>query len=198
MIYICKSLFSNSCGGRVNFVLKSAWHRSATAANQIKSNRLLMPKTHSPLNIVFRRFGGFGRGAKAAPKTDAAKPKINPNEFRRLLGLAKVHKLKLSGAMILLLISSAVTMSVPFFIGKLIDFIQSGDSNTIKERLKSVSLIMLGVFFVGALANFGRVYIIQSTGQQIVMRLRQKLFKSIMDQEMVSNLYVQSESINLK
>ena len=82
-----------------------------------------------------------------------------------------------------LLISSAVTMLVPFGIGKLIDFIQSGDRESMKEKLKSISLVMLGVFIIGALANFGRVYIIQSTGQQIVMKLRQRLFKSMMNQE---------------
>ena len=42
----------------------------------------------------------------------------------------------------------------------------------------------MGVFLIGAAANFGRIYIIQSTGQQIVMRLRQNLFKSIMAKEM--------------
>ncbi len=87
-------------------------------------------------------------------------------------------------AIILLLVSSGVTMLVPFGIGKLIDFIQSGDRQTMQDKLKNLSFIMLGVFLVGALANFGRVYIIQSTGQQIVMRLRQDLFKSVMAQEM--------------
>ena len=86
--------------------------------------------------------------------------------------------------MVLLVISSSVTMLVPFFIGKLIDFIQQGDKETMKEKLKNISLIMTGVFIVGALANFGRVYIIQSTGQRIVMRLRKKLFGSIMQQDM--------------
>lgn len=84
----------------------------------------------------------------------------------------------------LLVISSGVTMSVPFFIGKLIDFIQTGDKETMKEKLKTVSLILTGVFIIGALANFGRVYIIQSTGQRIVARLRQRLFRSIMSQDM--------------
>ena len=55
-------------------------------------------------------------------------------------------------------------MTVPFFIGKLIDFIQTGDQESMKQKLKDVSLIMLGVFVIGALANFGRVYLIQSTG----------------------------------
>lgn len=87
--------------------------------------------------------------------------------------------------MVLLVISSSVTMAVPFFIGKLIDFIQSSeDREKMKEKLKTVTLAMTGVFVVGALANFGRVYIIQSTGQRIVARLRQRLFSSIMSQEM--------------
>lgn len=88
--------------------------------------------------------------------------------------------------MVLLVISSGVTMAVPFFIGKLIDFIQSSSSDRVamKEKLTNVTLAMTALFVVGALANFGRVYIIQSTGQRIVARLRQRLFSSIMSQEM--------------
>lgn len=73
---------------------------------------------------------------------------------------------------------------MPFGIGKLIDFIQSGDRETMQDNLKKITLIMSVVFILGALANFGRVYIIQSTGQRIVMRLRKQLFMSIMNQEM--------------
>jgi ATP-binding cassette, subfamily B (MDR/TAP), member 10 len=86
--------------------------------------------------------------------------------------------------MVLLVISSGITMAVPFFIGKLIDFVQNGDKETMKEKLKYISLTMAGVFLIGALANFGRVYIIQSSGQRIVMSLREKLFKSVMGQDM--------------
>ena len=56
-------------------------------------------------------------------------------------------------------------MLVPFFIGKLIDFIQNSDKNELNQNLKNISLIMFGVFLVGACANFGRVYIIQSSGE---------------------------------
>ena len=66
--------------------------------------------------------------------------------------------------MVLLIISSGVTMLVPFFIGKLIDFIQNSDKNELNQKLKNISMIMFGVFLIGALANFGRVYIIQSSG----------------------------------
>jgi ATP-binding cassette subfamily B (MDR/TAP) protein 10 len=75
-------------------------------------------------------------------------------------------------------------MAVPFFIGKIIDFIQSGDKESTKEKLKNITILLTGIFIIGALANFGRVYIIQSTGQKIVARLRQRLFRSVMSQDM--------------
>lgn len=161
----------------------------------------------SHFSLFLRRNRFFNR--KTAPKdAQKIKTKIKISEIKRLLSLAKPDRFKLAGkniinvllvhiyiciyfffpinigAMILLLISSGVTMSVPFFIGKLIDFIQTNDKELLKERLKYITLIMLGVFVIGALANFGRVYIIQSTSQRIVMRLRENLFRSIMNQEM--------------
>jgi ATP-binding cassette subfamily B (MDR/TAP) protein 10 len=75
-------------------------------------------------------------------------------------------------------------MAVPFCIGKIIDFIQSGDKESTKEKLKNITILLTGIFIIGALANFGRVYIIQSTGQKIVARLRQRLFRSVMSQDM--------------
>lgn len=137
----------------------------------------------------FVRGNRFLKNSTKKQEADAAfqqKPikKISKSELKRLLELAKPEKYKIAGALVLLVISSSVTMFVPFFIGKLIDFIQTGDRETMKEKLKNVALIMTGVFIVGALANFGRVYLIQSTGQRIVMRLRKRLFGSMMQQEM--------------
>ena len=65
------------------------------------------------------------KALKAEP--DIKKIKIKTHETRRLLSLAAPEKYKLAFDMLLLVISSAVTMSVPFGIGKLIDFIQNRD-----------------------------------------------------------------------
>jgi ABC-type multidrug transport system fused ATPase/permease subunit len=86
--------------------------------------------------------------------------------------------------MVFLVISSAVTMCVPFFIGKLIDFIQNSDKDKLKDDLRRIVFYMGGIFVIGALANFGRVYLIQTTGQRIVMRLREQLFGSTIKQDM--------------
>lgn len=87
-------------------------------------------------------------------------------------------------AVLLLTISSGVTMAVPFCIGKLIDFIQTGNKEEMRNNLKRMTWIMGAIFLIGAFANFGRVYIIRASGQRIVTRLRQNLFQSIMRQDM--------------
>ena len=48
---------------------------------------------------------------------------LKKTEFRRLLSLAIPEKYRLAAAMGLLVISSAVSMSVPFALGKIIDII---------------------------------------------------------------------------
>jgi ATP-binding cassette subfamily B (MDR/TAP) protein 10 len=70
-----------------------------------------------------------------------------------------------TGAVVLLLISSGVSMAVPFCIGKVIDIIYtSSKEGHMKERLTVFCRIMIGVFVIGALANFGRVYLMQISG----------------------------------
>ena len=71
------------------------------------------------------------------------------------------------GAVGLLFISTSVTMTLPYAIGKIIDVIYSSnqDSEKIKETLVPVCQILGVVFLIGAAANFGRVYLIQTSGQ---------------------------------
>jgi hypothetical protein len=63
-------------------------------------------------------------------------------------------------------VSSAVTMSVPFCIGKIIDIIYtaSKDPENTMKLLSNICKFLFGVFLVGGLANFGRVYLIQMAG----------------------------------
>ncbi len=94
----------------------------------------------------------------------------------------------------LLFISSGVTMSVPFALGKIIDIIYSMDQlkgsssqESEKDKIKSirdkVCLALLGVFVIGGVANFGRVYLMRLSAQNITARLRNSVFSSILKQE---------------
>nr|UOU03332.1 ATP-binding cassette subfamily B10 [Brachionus rubens] len=168
-----------------NLLLKSSIHQKPIFRNYASLRQNTTIKL-SNKNLNF--FTSFTRKLKSLSKNKKNEPikkvKINKGEIKRLLSLAKPERAKLSLAIVLLIISSGVTMAVPFCIGKLIDFIQNGDKETMKENMKNMTLLMGAIFLIGAIANFGRVYIIQSTGQRIVARLRQNLFQSVMYQDM--------------
>lgn len=69
-----------------------------------------------------------------------------------------------SGGIALLFLSSSITMSVPFALGHVIDVIYSGDSIAMKENLKNVCTGLFGIFLIGGLSNFGRVYLLNVAG----------------------------------
>lgn len=60
-----------------------------------------------------------------------------------------------------MIISSAITMSVPFGLGKILDIIYASSAETgmAKEKLDQFCLLLGGIFLLGGLANFGRVYL---------------------------------------
>ena len=66
----------------------------------------------------------------------------------------------------LLILSSSVTMLVPFCIGKLIDIIYSSteDFTEMLWNLKVTCAVLSVIFMAGAFANLGRVYIVQTSG----------------------------------
>ena len=75
------------------------------------------------------------------------------------------------GAVVLLLTSSTVSMAVPFGIGKVVDTIfTQNDGTDITERLKGIYKILFGIFIVGGLANFGRVYLMRISGKIICVQ----------------------------
>ncbi|XP_073321277.1 ATP-binding cassette sub-family B member 10, mitochondrial [Pagrus major] len=106
-------------------------------------------------------------------------------DVRRILQLARPERWSLAAALGFLTVSSAVTMSAPFFLGKVIDTIYSTgtETETMVASLTSLCIMLTGVFMVGGAANAARVYLIETTGQKIVRNLRASLFSSILTQE---------------
>ncbi|GIY24325.1 ATP-binding cassette sub-family B member 10, mitochondrial [Caerostris darwini] len=103
-------------------------------------------------------------------------------ELKKLLKIAANQKWKLTGAVLLLFVSSTVTMAVPFCVGKLIDMMTSSDGD-LKEKLLSFCKILVIIFIVGALANSGRVYLMNISSHQVTNALRKKVYGSILCQE---------------
>lgn len=61
-------------------------------------------------------------------------------------------------------------MSVPFALGHVLDLIFDKDTNAetttttmkVSDKLRYLCTILCGVFFIGGLANYGRVYLFNS------------------------------------
>ncbi|XP_030271251.1 ATP-binding cassette sub-family B member 10, mitochondrial [Sparus aurata] len=106
-------------------------------------------------------------------------------DVRRILQLAHPERWSLAAAVGFLTVSSAVTMSAPFLLGKVIDTIYTTgtDTETMAASLTSLCIMLTGVFLVGGAANAARVYLMQSSGQKIVRNLRASIFSSILTQE---------------
>ncbi|KAK0156930.1 hypothetical protein PV327_011518, partial [Microctonus hyperodae] len=108
----------------------------------------------------------------------------NKSEIYRLFLLAKPEKWKLTGAIILLIVSSTVTMAVPFCLGKIIDIIYvTDDKNTTRKNLNKLCIGLLIIAIVGGLCNFGRIYYMSTSGHRITQNLRKKAYTAILNQE---------------
>ncbi|GAA6111081.1 ATP-binding cassette sub-family B member 10, mitochondrial [Tachysurus ichikawai] len=116
-------------------------------------------------------------------KTNDRPKKTSSDDFKKLLQLVYPERLRLSAAMSFLIVSSAVTMSAPFFLGKVIDTIYTNTGADLTASLSSLCIMLAGVFLCGGAANAARVYLIQVSGEQIVRNLRESLFSSILRQE---------------
>ncbi|CAG9762931.1 unnamed protein product [Ceutorhynchus assimilis] len=76
-------------------------------------------------------------------------------------------------------------MAVPFSLGKVLDIIYTNtdDLQSAKTRLNQVCGILLGVFLLGGVCNFGRVYFMSIAGYRMTQALRTRVFDSIVKQE---------------
>ncbi|XP_055332371.1 ATP-binding cassette sub-family B member 10, mitochondrial-like [Paramacrobiotus metropolitanus] len=119
-------------------------------------------------------------------KTDNAVPSLQQmkkGEVRRFFRQAYTERWRLAGAVGLLLISSSVTMAVPFSVGKIIDLVANAGPN-IMQTLQMVAGALVVIFIVGAAANAGRVYLFQSTSARLGGEIRNRLYSSLMLKDM--------------
>ncbi|XP_034666159.1 ATP-binding cassette sub-family B member 10, mitochondrial [Drosophila subobscura] len=123
------------------------------------------------------------KNVKSAPAQ--ARSKMGKSEIGRLLALVASEKWVLLAGIACLVVSSAITMSVPYFLGKVIDMVfnKTGINNDALEGLQQYSLMLFFIFILGGLANFARVYMFGNASLRIVRLLRSRLYESMLMQE---------------
>ena len=167
------------------------------------------------LKCVNRHRVNFGmRGLIRSLTTNAIKQTMKEPKkslFGQLIPFLKFARPEfrlVGGSLVLLLISSTVTMSVPFSMGAIIDIVmedldapksssvfQVADENSHKELVKSLlaqtgSLIGLfsflgGVFVIGAAANGGRQVLMAKASENVIKRLRNELFSRMITRDIM-------------
>lgn len=120
--------------------------------------------------------------AKLSSRDDENVKKVSTKDF---FGLARGEGVPFTAALSLLLVSSGVSMSIPFTIGKILDFATSTEAN---PEIFGLSMNQFygtlgAVFVLGGVANFGRVLLLRVIGERIVAKLRTRLFRKTMAQD---------------
>jgi ATP-binding cassette subfamily B protein len=116
--------------------------------------------------------GGRGEGGEAARARATA-------TLRRILALSRDEWPLLAGATALLLVASAATLAYPQGMRVVMDSALRGRS----DALGRVALAMLGVAAVQGLAAGGRAALFAVAGQRIALRLRERLYRHLLAQE---------------
>ncbi|KAJ8920066.1 hypothetical protein NQ315_011720 [Exocentrus adspersus] len=156
-----------------------------TMVEKVSQNKTYV-SVHIPENANHATRRGFAKFFKRNASTKKATESKGPtrSEVKRLFSLARPEKWKLLVAIGFLLVSSTVTMVIPFSLGKVLDIIYiNEDASEAKARLNKVAGILLCVFVLGAVCNFGRIYCMSTAGYRMTNALRTKVFSSILKQE---------------
>lgn len=136
-------------------------------ANLTKLSELLLRRTYctKPTKEIDRGLYSIRRQHRESKK-----------EIKRLFSLAKDEKWYLIAAVGCLIVSSAVTLGVPRAIGKLMDMIVMDDFP--KDKLHAFCIALFGIFVIGGLANFGRIYLMNSASKGICICVKKKTIKN--------------------
>lgn len=101
-------------------------------------------------------------------------------EIWRLIKIARPEAKWLGLAFVFLLVSSSISMTIPFSIGKILDLATKDPSEgaTLFGLDINQFYIALGtVLTLGATANYGRILILRIVGERIIARLRSQLYR---------------------
>ncbi|CAO2654104.1 Nn.00g108370.m01.CDS01 [Neocucurbitaria sp. VM-36] len=101
-------------------------------------------------------------------------------EIWRLIKIAKPEMGTLSWAFLFLIFGSAISLSVPFSIGRILDAATNADKTDgllFGLNMTTFYFALAGVLTAGAAFNFGRIIILRIVGERIVARLRSQLYR---------------------
>ncbi|KAL2888181.1 ATP-dependent permease MDL1 [Ceratocystis lukuohia] len=152
-----------------------------------KNQTLQIPKDSDSELLEAAGFERSERAAKAAQVNlsarlakDGKPANTDYNDLGRLLRIARPEISWLIAACGLLVVSSSVTMSLPWVIGRLLDIMNNANPDEVRIlglTLNYFFIALASVFTLGALSNLGRIILLRIVGERVVARLRSNLYR---------------------
>ena len=78
--------------------------------------------------------------------------------------------------------SSSVSLSIPFTIGRIIDLFSGTGTSALPISVPAAAGILAVFFAIGASANMARTVLMRISGQRIVARLREAAYVNVLRQ----------------
>jgi putative ABC transport system ATP-binding protein len=172
-----------SSKGRVRWTSSVA--RSTKQASREKLPESMQLDHDSRAEYAFSRNGQVNLSAMLSKE---GKPTTTSTlgEIARLAKIAHPEARWLALAFILLAVSSVITMSVPYSMGKMLDVAAKAadDDVRILGLAPNHFLIALaGVLTVGCVAGFGKTVLLRVVGERVVAKLRSRLYRRTLIQD---------------
>ncbi|HPK53893.1 MAG TPA: lipid A export permease/ATP-binding protein MsbA [Smithellaceae bacterium] len=101
--------------------------------------------------------------------------------FKRLLRLAKPYYIRFILAMICMLIAGSLQSSLPVLVKPVLDDIFLGKN---PAALTWIPLVVIGIFLIKGICNYGQTILMSFIGLRIVTNLRNKLYEQIQKQSL--------------
>ncbi|CAO1619949.1 unnamed protein product [Parajaminaea phylloscopi] len=165
--------------------------KGAAAAESSLASRLVVRVRDAFLQSASKAASRSGTGSGSE---NTIAPPTYP-DFKRLFSLAAPERKTLVLGLALLLVSAGITLTVPFTIGKVIDFFtasvspeqegkgEKGEKTVYGLGFKSVAALLVFVFAVGAATRASSSILLNLAGVRIVQRIRERCFGNAIKQE---------------
>lgn len=167
---------------RVSQEIQNKVEESVKKAGELDAQKATAGEEHK------HEFAKSEKAARAAQVNLAAKlskdgkgpGNAGSGEILRLIRIARPELRWLAIAFVFLVISSSVTMSIPFSVGRILDLATKGEAEDVRLFGLTLNQFFFGlgaILTLGAISNFGRVVLLRIVGERVVARLRSQLYR---------------------
>lgn len=143
---------------------------------------------HVSVSVAEEKVGLLAATPAVAPAKPSEEKKLSAlSSWRRIWAEARDVRPALAVGTAFLVLASASFSALPYLAGKLLDAVATdtaGNAAAARRRLNSVALQLILLAFVSGALSGTRAYIFNSASERVVARIRARLFRALLRQDM--------------